>query len=679
MRRSSILLLAVLVLALLGRPGEPARAQAPAGSLPESALVDALSRGDTAEGLKLAIRMVEERQVTAGDGSPQLMPALRWRGYFKALGGDVAGAAADFTQSFALGEKFLGANAHRLTDAALAAILTYLETDRDLMLSLLADRPDDQKLALAALGMSRAEKGRLMELMRANIQRTRLNAKGPYKLQESRQLVADMAEARAEYERILFAAAQPFDAATIAQLQALEQRITAGQQAMNDLFGFMAFLADVNEVRYKPELLADAGRPPIGSWTIDYATFRRYRFGKPGAKPAAVAPAWEYLGFLSRSDGRVAVAALGPAAEIDPFVLRLLNAAANPLSDYLPLARQGYNHLVAPLLARSREVAFADPGAAQLDRSIINRFVRIFPDGNLNLVAFAALNDGTSFLVDQYDIGYAASALQLGMFAPMALKPGFDVDVYADPDFRLSAPAGGAQESNLSLLNRRPIRPLPGTLAEASAIGSVIPRASIVSGAQATRRLLLEKPAPGVLHVATHGIFFDDTEPAAGGVGGEMPGSAPALWLAPMVETGLVLAGSPDDSMGGIVTALDVLGLDLSPTQLVVLSACETARGAVRPGDSVYGLRYAFHAAGAETVVASLWKVPDDATKSLMARYYANLLGGNRRLGAMTEAMRQTKKTLAHPAFWAAFTVSGAGGLLRGSKDGALPEIRMRR
>jgi CHAT domain-containing protein len=105
--------------------------------------------------------------------------------------------------------------------------------------------------------------------------------------------------------------------------------------------------------------------------------------------------------------------------------------------------------------------------------------------------------------------------------------------------------------------------------------------------------------------------------------------------LYPGLLSGLVFAGAnrpARDPVTGVVdvgaavmTAEEIAGLDLSTCELAVLSACETGRGAVAGGEGVLGLQRAFHQAGARTVVASLWKVDDQATSALMALFYAKL------------------------------------------------------
>lgn len=125
----------------------------------------------------------------------------------------------------------------------------------------------------------------------------------------------------------------------------------------------------------------------------------------------------------------------------------------------------------------------------------------------------------------------------------------------------------------------------------------------------------------------------------------------------------------------GYLTARTILGLDLRGVRLACLSACETARGHVLP-DGVMGLPYAFLAAGAQCVVASLWKVVnDDATSFLMRRMYVHLVTGMSVAAALRQAMSDTclhrdtctclsdghRHDWRDPKFWGAFQVIGNG------------------
>ena len=118
----------------------------------------------------------------------------------------------------------------------------------------------------------------------------------------------------------------------------------------------------------------------------------------------------------------------------------------------------------------------------------------------------------------------------------------------------------------------------------------------------------------------------------------------------PLVLSGLVLAGAnlprPKDEFGvpqgdgGILTAEAIATLPLDHLELAVLSACETGLGDVAGGEGVFGLQRAFHIAGARNVVASLWKVDDQATAMLMQLFYRNLWHGQQSVAPLV-ALRE--------------------------------------
>jgi CHAT domain-containing protein len=151
------------------------------------------------------------------------------------------------------------------------------------------------------------------------------------------------------------------------------------------------------------------------------------------------------------------------------------------------------------------------------------------------------------------------------------------------------------------------------------------------------RQLLLDLPKARWVHLATHGFFADKRfrsvlqmsekdykrRPDRFGEFAERIGAGARN---PLVLSGLVLAGANvpghDD---GIVTAEALADLRLRNLDLAVLSACETGLGDVAGGEGVFGLQRAFHIAGAKNVVASLWRVDDEATAALMALFYRKL------------------------------------------------------
>ncbi|TNE56913.1 MAG: tetratricopeptide repeat protein, partial [Bacteroidetes bacterium] len=174
--------------------------------------------------------------------------------------------------------------------------------------------------------------------------------------------------------------------------------------------------------------------------------------------------------------------------------------------------------------------------------------------------------------------------------------------------------------------------------------------------------------SPKVLHLATHGFFFPDPEDGTGTRSG-LEDSEPVFKMSdhPMIRSGLILAGGNYAWQGkpalpgtedGILTAYEISQMNLSGTELVVLSACETGLGDIQGNEGVYGLQRAFKMAGAKYLIMSLWQVPDRETKDFMTTFYQHWLEG-----AMTipEAFRKTqqemKERFYNPFQWAGFVL----------------------
>ena len=171
----------------------------------------------------------------------------------------------------------------------------------------------------------------------------------------------------------------------------------------------------------------------------------------------------------------------------------------------------------------------------------------------------------------------------------------------------------------------------------------------------------LDGRAPRILHVATHGFFLPELDKK------DKDKSTNSYSLAddPLLRSGLVLAGgnyvwtgrSPLNGIeDGIVTAYEISRLNLSNTDLVVLSACETALGDVKGSEGVFGLQRSFKMASVKNLVVSLWQVPDKETVDLMTVFYTYRMAGKDIAASFYLAQGDMRKKYP-PFYWAAFVL----------------------
>lgn len=172
--------------------------------------------------------------------------------------------------------------------------------------------------------------------------------------------------------------------------------------------------------------------------------------------------------------------------------------------------------------------------------------------------------------------------------------------------------------------------------------------------------LAMHGKSPRVLHLATHGFYY--TSDKAERVN-YLKGYTDAMSL-----SGLVLSGGnavwqgkklPEGVLGGIITANDIARMDLSDTDMVVMSACKSGQGKAT-SEGLYGLQRAFKKAGVGTIVMSLWNVNDKVTSEFMVAFYERLTDKvnvwNKRK-AFEEAKEIIRKKYSDPYYWAAFVM----------------------
>ncbi|BAO77700.1 CHAT domain-containing protein [Winogradskyella sp. PG-2] len=176
----------------------------------------------------------------------------------------------------------------------------------------------------------------------------------------------------------------------------------------------------------------------------------------------------------------------------------------------------------------------------------------------------------------------------------------------------------------------------------------------------------LSGQSPNLIHIATHGFFFENSEKSKTSIDDEVSNIYRSS-KDPLLRSGLILSGANQawgnnnfysDNEDGILTAMEIANLDLSNTSIVVLSACETGLGDINGSEGVYGLQRAFKMAGVDTLIMSLWQVPDKETAIFMETLYKNWTKNNTIRAAFIETQRNlSRKYKDDPFKWAAFVL----------------------
>jgi CHAT domain-containing protein len=265
--------------------------------------------------------------------------------------------------------------------------------------------------------------------------------------------------------------------------------------------------------------------------------------------------------------------------------------------------------------------------------------LRIVPDGAAWRLPFHALVDGRgTHLVERMPVAYSPS---LAMARTAAARPETPRTLLAfgDPAVRMET-----ERATRSFFRDVPLARLPEAAEEARAIARLYRDSNVRTGVDA-REAAFKDDAPGyrVLHLAAHSLIDD---------------------RAPMFSSIVLSASGNNPLEDGLLEAREIAGLDLR-ADLAVLSACETARGAVTAGEGMVGLSWAFLAAGVPTTVVSQWKVASASTAELMIDFHRRLRDGRQASEALRAAMLELRRDprWRHPFYWAPFAVIENSGI----------------
>ncbi len=275
----------------------------------------------------------------------------------------------------------------------------------------------------------------------------------------------------------------------------------------------------------------------------------------------------------------------------------------------------------------------------------------IVPDGPLWNLPFQAMQPRPGhYLLEDYAVAYAPSLTILREMVGLRLR-NKDAPAIAAHQTLLAMgnPALASATSELAKLTYRDekLAPLPEAAREVKTLGSLYGRQQskvFVGVAAAEDRFKAQAGEFRILHLATHG-FLNDANP--------------------MYSHVLLSPGSAKED--GLLEAWEIMNLDLH-ADLVVLSACETARGHISRGEGVLGLSWAFFVAGVPTTVVSQWKVESTSTAELMLAFHQALKTEHShasRTFSTARALQHAELRVLHdprfsdPVYWAGFIVVG--------------------
>ncbi|CAN0290804.1 unnamed protein product [Ectocarpus sp. 13 AM-2016] len=210
--------------------------------------------------------------------------------------------------------------------------------------------------------------------------------------------------------------------------------------------------------------------------------------------------------------------------------------------------------------------------------------------------------------------------------------------------------------------------PLEGTFEEGEEIAALL-NCYHVHDDEATLEYFVKLNSPPILHVASHGFFYSKEQ------WDEVLGERQLFAKHYEIDSknmlhysGIALSGINTwlkntyvrrEAGIGFINAEYIANMNFGDTQMAVLSACETGLGTIDDLEGVIGFRRAFSIAGCQSLVTTLWKIPDQKTKEFMVYFYHNLLKGLSKDKALREAKLTFKEMKLNPYYWGAFVVEG--------------------
>ena len=395
--------------------------------------------------------------------------------------------------------------------------------------------------------------------------------------------------------------------------------------------------------------------------------FQKYNssFNKPHNN---LEPNQKYIAFILEPEGNISSINLGSAEIIESKIEEALNATYSKNNVSMKLWQDLSDLLIRPLK----------------DKISGNKRLIISPDSVLNNIPFATLGSPFSknLLIDDFKLNLITTGRDLLNISDSNYQNTGRAIVIANPNF------GKPKSDKLRIKNiksdffkrteteilqydlklkgtvSKSWKPLPFSKVEGEDIKKII-NAELFMDKEAKASLILEQNiSPKIIHIASHSFYIKEN----------YDNYSLTESKNPLNRSGIVLAGAnlnfENDKDDGFLTALEISRLDLRGTELFVISGCESAKGDLRIGEGVYGLKRSIEVAGADSSLLSLWNVRDDSTAMFMTSFYERLKKGE----SKSDALYNTQKDFRYgkiksknpelydwskPYYWAPFQLSG--------------------
>lgn len=613
------------------------------------------SKGELTQAQDLVEKSIDIQRRVLGASHPRISLTMTGLGQIQQAMGDIAGALKTYEEAIKVNDRDLDVVMVAGSETQKRDFFGRISRQTEGVVSVhLLVAPTDPMARTLALRTILRRKGKVLDAVAQNISAMRQRMTG-----DNAALLDQLSAARTDLARAVLGGAGAPPPGSQQQKQLEDDARTRIEKLEKELakrsVEFRALGDEVTIERVQASLPKDTA-------LVEFARFRPFN-PKWRRREEAWAPA-HYAAYVLTPSGEPQAFDLGLAEDIDQNIKDLRAASSDPKrDDFSTLAQTVDAKLLRPILSVVN--ALPSPPAGK------PRTVFLAPDAAINLVPFGVLMDERGkHRIESFAFDYLTTGRDLLRFAedvPPAQQRPF---VLANADFGPRQPKGTITSSF-----RVYFPPLAGTIEEGRVVSALLPGSTLVTGTKALEQTVKALHGPEALHIATHGFFKGEPQ--------SMEGNTRALELEsaniantdrgpktlqvpmenPLLRSGLAMTGANlrSGAEDGLLTALEVSGMDLWGTKLVVLSACETGLGDVSVGEGVYGLRRALAIAGAQTILMSLWAVDDEATRDLMIGYYRQMANGEGRVEALRTAQLGILRTKgrAHPFYWAAFLASG--------------------